>query len=389
MTAAFGLVYNFKPMHRYCERCEKVTVDGNLWCQDVDCPAEEGYPLLTYGDYLADLKVTRLIRVWRTASLYAAQRDSEPVLLKVAHPTDECSERLRREATALEVMSPRTSGMRAFVRSFFPTPRPLYPVLMPAYLGGSSRPFGEVSFRGQPRVFCVYQYAEGKILSDLMLENPQIWHTQSAWIVETIGRAFQPLVSNNKIHLCLSPDIVLVDEDRHGNLRPMLLDLGLLVDGAEVSEIQGWVKMCEPAYTAPEVLAGSTNGGPTLSADSYSLGLIYYEMLAGRPAYETKLLRDEQLWEDVIESRKPPPVGRPELEMSGVAAILERAVAPANRYENTVEFSGALTEVYSSPPRERRPVPRRFYALIAVIGLVLLAVGVFAGLTLLQVITAP
>jgi hypothetical protein len=48
-------------MERYCERCERVTVDGHLWCQDPECPAEEGYALLGYGDYLGDLKVTKLV----------------------------------------------------------------------------------------------------------------------------------------------------------------------------------------------------------------------------------------------------------------------------------------------------------------------------------------
>ena len=275
--------------------------------------------------------------------------------------------------------------MRGFARSFFPNPRPLYPVPLKAFPGRSKRPYGEISLRGEPRVFSVYQHARGKILADLLLENPQIWHTQSAWIIETIGKALRPLVKSQKIHLCLSPDVIMVDEDKEHNLRPMLLDLGLLIDGPDLAEIEDWARMCEPAYTAPEVF---TNGGPTLSADSYSLGLIYYEMLAGHPAYEVKMLRDGQLQEDIIESRKPPPVARPELEQSGVAAILERAVAPTNRYENVLEFSGALTEIYSSPPRERRPVPRRFYLLIAALGIVLLAAAGFAGITLLQVLSA-
>lgn len=372
-------------MQRYCERCERVTVDGNLWCQDVDCPAEEGYPLLGYGDFLADLKITKLVRVWRTASLYEAQRDGDPVLLKLAHPTDDNNDRLRREAMSLQALSPSITGLRGFIRSFFPKARPLYPIPLRAFPGRSSGPYGEISFRGEPRVFSVYQYASGKILADLLLENPQIWHTQSAWIIEALGRALRPLVANNKIHLCLSPDVILVEEDKEHNLRPMLLDLGLLVDGPDLSEIEDWSKMCEPAYTAPEVF---TNGGPTLAADSYSLGIIYYEMLAGHPAYQAKMLRDGQLREDVIESRKPPPVARPELEQSGVAAILERAVAPTNRYENVLEFSGALTEVYSSPPRERRPIPRRFYALVVISGLVLLAAALFAGITLLQVLAS-
>lgn len=374
-------------MQRYCERCERVTQDGNLWCQDVDCPAEQGYPLFSYGEYLGDLKITKLMRVWRTASLYEAQRGELPVLLKVAHPTDECSERLRREAVALEALTPRQSGLSAFIRSFLPAARSLYPIPLPAVPDRSARPYGEITFRGDPRVFSVYVHAQGKILSDLLLENPQIWHTQGAWLVTTLAQALRPLVRSDRLHLCLSPDVVLVDTDKAGNLRPMLLDLGLLADEAELSAIPDWLKLIEPAYSAPEVLANSRNGALTLAADAYSLGMIYFEILSGQPAYEAKLRRDGQLREDVTGNRKPVPVGRPELERSGVAAIVERAVGPTDRYSTVLEFSGALTEVYSTPPRERRPIPRRAYFVLGLAAVALIAIGIAAGVTLLQVLT--
>lgn len=374
-------------MQRYCERCERVTQDGNLWCQDVDCPAEQGYPLLSYGEYLGDLKITKLMRVWRTAAMYEALRGDTPVLLKVAHPTDDCSERLRREAVALEALTPRQSGPSAFIRSFFPTARSLYPIPLPAVPSRSSRPYGEITFRGDPRVFSVYVHAQGKILSDLLLENPQIWHTQGAWLISTLATALRPLVRSEKLHLCLSPDIVLVDTDKAGNLRPMLLDLGLLSDDTDLSAIPDWLKLCEPAYSAPEVLNSSRNGALTLAADAYSLGMIYFEILAGRPAYEAKLRRDGQLREDVVENRKPLPVGRPELEKSGVAAVVERAVNPTDRFRSVLELSNALTDIYSKPPRERRPIPRRTYLVLGIAAVALIAIGLAAGLTLLQVFT--
>ncbi len=58
---------------RYCERCKRLTMDGNLWCQDRDCPAEQGYPVFAYGDYLGDLKITKLVTVWRTGALYESR----------------------------------------------------------------------------------------------------------------------------------------------------------------------------------------------------------------------------------------------------------------------------------------------------------------------------
>ncbi len=373
-------------MHRFCERCERVTQDGNLWCQDKDCPAEEGFPVFVYGDYLGDLKVTKLVRVWRTAALYEAQRGKTEVLLKVAHPDDDCAERLKREALVLEALTPRQTGLFAFIRSFLPVSRPILPIIQAPYPNRSKRVHGEISFRGEPRVFSVLSHAKGKILSDLILENPQIWHYQAAWIVTTLAHALRPLVRSNKCHLSISPDIVLVDTDRDGNLRPMLLDLGFIVDGGDVDGHYDWSKLTEPAYTAPELLAYTPSRTVGLEADVYSLGMVFYEMLSGHPGFESKLRRDEQVREDVTQNRKPLPVGRPELEQAGVARVVERAIAPVGRFNNVLELSDALTAIYSAPPPERRAIPRRLYVLLAALGVFLLGTGLVAGYLLLQVL---
>ena len=373
-------------MERYCERCERVTVDGHLWCQDPECPAEEGYALLGYGDYLGDLKVTKLVRVWRTAALYEAERQGLEVLLKVAHPTDECAERLKREALLLEALAPWRSGVAAWIRSFLPSRRDVLPVPLAPYPTRMKRPYGEITFRGEPRVYSVYRHAKGKILSDVLLENPQLWHTYASWIVQTVGESLYPLVANNRMHLCLTPDMVMVEADKEGVLRPMLLDLGLLLDGSENGHLGDWLRLCEPAYSAPELLAGARPEAVSPAADVYSLGMILYEMLAGHPAFETKLRRDDQLREDVTQNRKPLALGRPELEQSGVTGIVERAVAPTGRYANVIEFTRALAKVYSSPPAEKRPIPRRLVVLLVLAAVVLLAVGILAAIILLPVL---
>jgi serine/threonine-protein kinase len=220
-----------------------------------------------------------------------------------------------------------------------------------------------------------------------LLETPQIWHTQAAWITIAIADGLRSLAANNKCHLCLTPDTILLDTDAQGNLRPMLLDLGLLLDVSESSSLYNLSKLCEPAYTAPELLVDSQNSAHSLAADVYSLGMIFFEMLAGRPGFENKLRRDDQLREDVIQIRKSLSVGRPELEQSGVVGILERSVAPTGRYDHVIEFSKALKKVYSSPPSERRKMPRRLSLLIAAAALFLIIIGVVAAITLLQVVT--
>lgn len=363
-------------MHRFCERCERLITDGNLWCPEKDCPAESGYPILSYGDCLGDLKVTKLLRVWRTAALYSALRGETPVLLKVAHEHEDAEERLKREAVALQGLN-RKAGRGS---RWLPAPRSLLPVILPPYPVAAKRPYGEISFRGETKYFAVFEHAQGKFLSDLMLENPQIWHYQAAWVVAALTQAMRPLVAQSRAHLCLTPDMVLVDTDRDGNLRPLLLDLGFLVTGEELGRFLDWPRLMEPGYTAPELLGGRADAA-TPAADVYSLGMILFELLAGKPGFAKKELRDGDVRDAVLQLRAGLSVERPELKAAGVETVVEQAIGRQSRYNNVVELGKALMGIYGEPPRERRPVPTRTYVLIVILALLLLVVlGVVAVL---------
>src|SRR5262249_32602130 len=154
-------------MNRFCERCQRTTVDGNLWCPEVDCPAEERFPVLHYGDFLGDLKITKVMRVWRTAALYEATRGDDKVMVKVAHGSEDSEGRLRGGAAAFKFFHRRGWSPFGFLRGFPPSDRPLLPELLPPYPVASKRPFGEISFRGDTKFYSVFKPLEGKFLSDL------------------------------------------------------------------------------------------------------------------------------------------------------------------------------------------------------------------------------
>jgi serine/threonine protein kinase len=369
---------------RWCERCERVTVNGHLWCQERDCPAEAGHPVLTYGDYLGDLKVTKLLRVWRTAALYEAERAEQPVLLKVAHDSPSSQERLRIEAAVLASLV-RRPGL---IGSYLPEPRPTLPQLMSPYPEPTQSHYGEVTFRGDSKVYCVFKHAQGKLLSDLLLENPQLWHYHAAWIVITIADVLRGLAVQGKCHLTLTPDVILVDTDPQGHLRPLLLDLGTMLSGTEIQGLPDWPRLYEPAYTAPELMTNRRNLVATPAADVYSLGIIFTEALAGRPAFESKLIRDEKIREAVTQRRGMLGVKRPELEYAGVVKIVERASAAnaSDRYASVLELADALAAIYSRAPAERRPVPRRLYVLIGTLVLLSLIVLGVAAFLLVRVL---
>ncbi|HSB90806.1 MAG TPA: protein kinase [Anaerolineales bacterium] len=369
---------------RFCDRCKRLTMDGNLWCQDKDCPAEQGFPVFAYGDTLSDLKVTKLITVWRTGALYEALRGKQTVWLKVAHADPECEDRLKREAAFLEAIG-GLARKPSLLRSLRPDPYPVHLKLLPPYPTPSKRHHGEISFRGEPRVFTVLQPVQGSLLSDRLLETPQVWHYEAAWVAVTLARALRPLASRNVAHLSLAPNLVMVDVDAEGHWHPTLLDFGWLWDGSvDGAYLEGLIPRFTPAYAAPEVLAGrGVAVGP--ASDTYSLGLILYEMLAGRPAFEPYLKRDDQVRRVVAQNPSPPAIDRPELEASGVVKMVSKAISPTDRYPSVLQLAKALTSVYGSPP-ETRPLPAGTKVLLAVAAATLLCTVGFAAYLLLQVL---
>ena len=361
--------------NRFCERCQRSTQDGNLWCQDRDCPAEASLSIFKYGDYLGDLKIIKQISIWRTAALYEAERAGQPVWVKIAHSDQECEERLKAESAFLLQLSPYATGKKSKESSFRAKPRNLLPQLMPPYPTPSSRPFGELSVAGIPRVYCIYAPISGSLLSDMLLQVPQIWHYEAAWIISSIVTAMHPLYSRGLMHLNLTTNIIVIEKDAEGHYRPVLVDLGWLADAnTSASKLNAIVQRSEPAYAAPEISGAKAVSALTPAADAYSLGMIYYEMLSGKPGYESVIRHDDELRQTVIQNRAPLEMGRPELASAGVVQIVEKAISPRVRYGSVDNLKQALDGVYGKPLPEKRPVPLRFYALVGIIGLVLLIV---------------
>ncbi len=378
---------------RFCERCERITENGHLWCQERDCPAEEGYPVFDYGDYLGDLKITKLIGVTRTCAMYKASRGVKEteVFLKVAHANPECEERLKREASLLNDMAPfRPKGFAKFIASFRPTKRSNFPVSLPPYPTPSKRPFGEISFRGVPRVYAVYEPVPGNLISEMILENPQAWHYEVAWVVAAIADALAPVTQGNLVHLSLTPHSVMVDVDKDGHWRPTLVDFGWMIDRTTVdaATFAAALARSEPAYTAPEVTANRVPAAATPAADVYSLGLILFEMLAGRPAFPAALRGDEGVRARVVGNKQPLMVARPELEGAGVVSIVDRSLSLRERFATVADLGKAITTVYSTPPVERRPTPKRYYFLMAVVYALLIGVILGVGFVLINTLTA-
>ena len=120
------------------------------------------------------------------------------------------------------------------------------------------------------------------------------------------------------IHRDLKPENVLVDSDGAGGVLLRLTDFGIsrLVDAGTLTQttVTG-----TPGYLSPEVAAG---GRVTAAADIYALGVVLYELCAGRGPF----LADNPLVLILAATRRqaPRPGGMPEALWELLAAMLAK-----------------------------------------------------------------
>jgi serine/threonine protein kinase len=299
-------------MKQICLHCTRAAPSGTLWCQELDCRTDDKPAVLEPGDTLGDLEILRVVAVLRTAAVYEALRSRQPVLLKVAHAG--LHERLKREAGLLVEWDHRK--MR----------HPALPSLLPAYgqTDVARYPYGKAVLRGDTFYYLVFRPLSGEPLNSLLLRNPQPWFLHAGWLVLACADALALMHAYGRLHLCLSPEAILVRYDRTGLPRPVLLDLGAVNGPGEADPAE--LRRCtRPAYRAPELL-GPRGSGPSAMTDVHNLGLLLYEMLAGRPAYgnppggETRADTSRGL---------PRTLERPDLR--GLPELAERAISPDPR----------------------------------------------------------
>jgi tetratricopeptide (TPR) repeat protein len=153
----------------------------------------------------------------------------------------------------------------------------------------------EVLSRDQPAI--VMDLVRGPSLAE-QLSGRAIGDREAAQLVADVADAIHHAHQHNVIHRDLKPSNILLQprveglstEEMSGqplsSYRPMISDFGTarLADSSGIT-FQGQI-LGTPAYMAPEQIAGDASL-ITPAVDIYSLGVVLYELLTGRPPYVT------------------------------------------------------------------------------------------------------
>jgi serine/threonine protein kinase len=183
--------------------------------------------------------------------------------------------------------------------------------------------------------FMVMELVPGKTLREIVAERGPLPAHEVARLIRQVAGALDAAHAAGVVHCDVKPANVIVDPEGVAKLT----DFGIAraARDRDEQELLGTAR-----YIAPE----RVEGGPvTARTDVYGLGLVAYELLTGRPAF------DGGTSEELVRERLvgPPPSLR--LARVGIDdhldAIVGRALAtdPDRRYARAGDFARAFSEV--------------------------------------------
>jgi len=200
-------------------------------------------------------------------------------------------------------------------------------------------PIYEVGEADDGTLFLAMELLEGESLGD-RLKRGRIESAEALRIAGEVLSALDALHARHLVHRDLKPSNVFLTP--HG---VKLLDFGLARPSAtdplaETGITMPGMVLGTPRYMAPEQVTGREIDGRT---DLFAAGLMLYEMLSGRPAFDGETMM--QVLHAVVNDTPPPLEGT--ALAPAIDAVVRRATAknPGDRFATAADMARALRQI--------------------------------------------
>lgn len=203
------------------------------------------------------------------------------------------------------------------------------------------------AFQSDNQLIMVMEYVEGYTLEQRAKQS-QLSVAEIADYASQALAALSYAHERNVIHRDIKPANLMVTS--HGVVK--LMDFGIAKSNVDINLTRPGTTIGSFYYMSPEQVRGSTVDG---RSDLYSLGIVLYELLAGRRPFESDSTYGV-LNQQLNEAPQPPIELNPSLSPQLNAIILTAlAKDPADRFQNAEAFRNALKSFRTGPsPAEVR-----------------------------------
>jgi len=216
--------------------------------------------------------------------------------------------------------------------------------------------------------FLTMAYVDGRTLADEARAAP-LPARRAAEIVRDVARGMAEAHRLGVVHRDLKPGNILMGPAG----RPVITDFGLARrDADDLRLTASGTVLGTPLYMAPEQVAGDTDRvGP--ASDVYALGVVLYELLAGRPPFG---LDRTDVMAGTLSKDPPPPSGvRAGLDTRLDTIVLKAMAKPPDDRFTMTQLADALDAWLTD--EEARPARRPLRRWLIAAGVVVICLGLF------------
>ncbi|ORZ40023.1 hypothetical protein BCR44DRAFT_71013, partial [Catenaria anguillulae PL171] len=134
----------------------------------------------------------------------------------------------------------------------------------------------------EDHVHILLELCPNRSLQEMVKARKRLTDHEARYFFKDLLLAVQYMHERNIIHRDLKLGNVFLSDDMHAKVGDFGLATEITVENERKKTICG-----TPNYIAPEILTGPQSGGHSFEVDIWSLGVILYSMLIGRPPFQT------------------------------------------------------------------------------------------------------